>query len=39
MPSIDRRRFLGAGAAGAMMAAAGSALAQQSPAPAQRWSR
>lgn len=36
MPSNDRRKFLGAGAAGAMMAAAGSALAQQPPAQPQR---
>jgi len=36
MPSNDRRKFLGAGAAGAMLAAAGSALAQQSPAQPQR---
>src|SRR6266853_4408935 len=36
MPSNERRKFLGAGAAGAMMAAAGSPLAPQSPAPPQR---
>ncbi len=32
MPSNERRKFLGAGAATAMMAAAGNALAQQAPA-------
>src|ERR1700693_2126250 len=36
MASNDRRKFLGAGAAGVMMAAAGSALAQPSPAQPQR---
>lgn len=36
MSPNDRRKFLGTGAAGAMMAAAGSVLAQQSPAQSRR---